>query len=661
MRQSVVGLLAHVDAGKTTLAEALLFCGGAIRKAGRVDHGDAHLDFESVERERGITVFSKQAVVERDGVRLMLLDAPGHVDFGAEAERTLQVLDLAVLVVGANDGVQGHTETLWRLLSRYEVPTVLFVNKTDLVASDRSVLFEELSRRLGAGIVDMTSPEDPATQEALALQDETALDELLEAGALGEGTVRSLVMGRKAFPCLFGSALRMTGVDGLLDLLAALAPERAWPAAFGARVYKVSHGARGERIAWLRVTGGTLRAKEVLDGVTRAGERWVDKVDQLRVYQGSRFDVVREVPAGQVCAATGLAHVLPGDGLGFEAAGPSPVLAPVLDYAVLPQGCDAHAVHLALRRMAEEDPLLGVAYDEHAQEVRVQLMGSVQLEVVRDRLLEQDGLRVGFGPGSILYKETIADAVAGVGHFEPLRHYAEVHLLLEPLERGAGVEFGTCCLEDDLDRNWQRLILTNAMEREHLGVLVGAPLTDVRVTLVAGRAHPKHTEGGDFRQATYRAIRQGLMQAQGVLLEPWYRYELGVPASKVGRALADLQRMEAQFDPPVVEGEWATLEGVAPVATMRDYALQVSAYTGGRGHLFLEPAGYDRCHDADEVVAAAAYDPEADLPNTPDSVFCSHGAGYTVKWKEVGEHAHVHPDPARRRPWRAADASFFSA
>lgn len=661
MRQAVVGLLAHVDAGKTTLAEALLYRGGVVRRAGRVDHGDTYLDFDPIERDRGITVFSKQMVIERDDVRLMFLDTPGHVDFCAEAERTLQVLDLAVLVVGANDGVQGHTRTLWRLLGRYEVPTVVFVNKMDLAGADDVDVLGELQSRLDAACYDYAHANVPAVQEQLATSDDDALEEYLEDGVVSAERVRGLVWARKAFPCLFGSALHMEGVEALLDVLEELALPTAVEGAFGAHVYKVGRGARGERVSFLKVTSGVLRAKALLEGATPLGESWSQKVDQLRLYNGEKFEVVGEVPAGWVCAATGLSQVVPGDGLGVAAGARPPALAPVLDYRVEPKDCDVHAVYVALRELAEEDPQLGVVWSEELQEVRVRLMGTIQQEVVQRLLAERHGLAVGFGPGSILYQETIVAPVVGVGHFEPLRHYAEVHLLLEPLPRGSGVVFGTCCSEDDLDRNWQRLILTNAMERPHRGVLTGAPITDMRVTLVAGRAHAKHTEGGDFRQATYRAIRQGLMQATSELLEPWYRYELEVPASTVGRALADLQRMAARFGAPQIEGEIARLAGEAPVATMRDYALQVSAYTGGLGGLHLELAGYEPCHNAPEVIEEVAYDPEADLPNTPDSVFCSHGAGYTVKWMDVPEHAHVRPDSSRYRPWRAADAAFFSA
>ena len=663
MRQAVVGLLAHVDAGKTTLAEALLYRSGTIRVAGRVDHGDAHLDFEPVERERGITVHAKQMAVTHGDARLMFLDAPGHVDFSAEAERTLQALDLAVLVVGANDGVQGHTMTLWRLLAQHEVPCVVFVNKTDLAGFDRDALLDQLVRRLDESCVDWASRCDPSVAEALATSDERALDEFLETGELSEGTLRSLVRERCAFPCLFGSALRMEGVDDLLDLLAWLADDRTADEGrpFAARVYRVSHDDRGERIAWLRVTGGLLHAKETLEGVTAAGERWVDKVSQLRTYHGQKFEVVREVPAGWVCAATGLAHVLPGDALGAEPDAGKPQLAPVLDYRVEPHDCDVHAVYEAMRELAEEDPLLATSWNEELQEVRVRLMGVVQQEVVQRTLLERHGLSIGFGPGSILYRETISAPVEGIGHFEPLRHYAEAQLLLEPLPAGSGMEYGTVCSEDDLDRNWQRLILTHCMERQHKGVLIGAPLTDVRMTLLAGRAHAKHTEGGDFRQATYRAIRQGLMQAESVLLEPWYRFELEVPQDKVGRALADLQRFGARFEPPEIAGDEARMTGEAPVSELRDYALQVSAYTAGHGRLSLELAGYEPCHDAQRVIEEAGYDPEADLAHTPDSVFCSHGAGYTVTWQEVADHAHVKDDPARHRPWRPADATFFSS
>lgn len=641
MRRAVVGLLAHVDAGKTTLAEALMYATGAIRTQGRVDHGDAHLDFDPIERDRGITVFSKLAQVEYGDLHITLLDTPGHVDFSAEMERTLQVLDLAILVVGANDGVTGHTKTLWRLLARHGIPTVLFVNKMDLSGFGRPELMEVLSSRLDDGCFDLASLDDADIQEKLALSSESTLDEFFENGALSHESVRTLVASRKAFPCVFGSALRMDGIQDLLDALSLFAWQPAWRDEFSARVYKVAHTERGEREAWLKVTGGTLRAKSMVGGTLPSGEAWSNKIDQVRIYQGSRFEIAREVPAGEVCAVTGLAGVLPGDGLGAQEPGDAPMLVPVLDYRVVPCGCDAHAIHQALRVLCDEDPLLGVEWSEELQEVRLQLMGAIQQEIVQRQLRDRFGLEVEFGPGSVLYKETIEEPATGIGHFEPLRHYAEVHVRLEPTGPGTGVTACSECSEDELARNWQRLILTHVFERTHRGVLTGAPLTDVRVVLVAGRAHPKHTEGGDFRQATYRAIRQALMGARSVLLEPWYRFLLEVPADKIGRALADLQRMSARFDAPEVAGEEARIEGAAPVSQIRDYSLQVSAYSSGKGHLSLEFGGYEPCHNAQEVIDAAAYDPEADLPHTPDSVFCSHGAGYTVKWYDVPAYAHV--------------------
>lgn len=677
MKQAVIGLLAHVDAGKTTLAEAMLYRAGAIRRQGRVDHGDAHLDTDAMERERGITIFSKQTALDYAGAHLMLLDAPGHVDFSAEAERTLRALDYAILVVGANDGVQGHTETLWDLLERYGVPAFVFVNKTDLVSDGAAGMLEDLKAHLSAGCLDgralaravegagtAADGRDAAVIEDAAATDEEALEEYLASDGLAPATIRRLVAERRVFPCFAGSALHGTGVDELLDGICALIGEKRWPTEFAARVYKVSRSSRGERLAWLKVTGGILRAKMLVSGVDR-GAAWEEKVDQVRIYDADQFRTVSEVPAGQVCAVTGLSHVEPGSPLGAEPPGERAVLAPVLSYQVLTGDADVSTVVRALRELADEDPLLGVTWHEHLQEVHVQLMGAVQREVLQETLAERFGLAVDFGPGGILYRETVADTFEGIGHFEPLRHYAEAHLLIEPLARGAGVEVGTRAGEDDLDRNWQRLILTHVLEREHLGVLTGSPLTDVRITLLGGRAHAKHTEGGDFRQATYRALRQGLMRARDagacVLMEPWYRFRLAVPADKIGRALADAQRMGAEFDPPRIDGDRAVLEGAAPAAEMRSYGLEVSGYSGGRGRLALEYDGYRPCHNADEVIEQAAYDPEADLANTPDSVFCSHGAGYTVKWFDVPEKAHVTIDPARLRPWRAADAAFFSA
>ncbi len=667
MRQAVVGLLAHVDAGKTTLAESMLATAGAIRSPGRVDSGSSHLDTDAMERERGITIFSASASLDWADAHIMLLDAPGHVDFSAEAERTLAALDYAILVVGANDGVQGHTETLWDLLSRHEVPTLVFVNKCDLENPGREGLLAELASRLSPGCVDASAllAGDSGAAEDAASTDEAALEEYLETGALAAGTLRRLVAGRAVFPVFFGAALRDDGVRELLDGMCALLAERSWPGAFAARVYRVSRGTRGERLAWVKVTGGTLRAKTQVTGMGRRGEPWAEKINEVRLYQGASFETVAEVPAGRICAVTGLSHVVPGSALGAEPEGARPLLAPVLSYRVIPEpGADASALVRALRELADEDPMLGVTWQEQLQEAHVQLMGEVQQDVIAELLRERYGFAVTFGPGGILYKETVTAPAEGVGHFEPLRHYAEVRLLVEPLPRGSGVEFGTRCPVDDLDLNWQRLILTNAMERDHLGVLAGAPLTDVRITLLAGRAHAKHTEGGDFRQATYRAVRQALMGARErgecQLLEPWYRLRLVVPAERVGRALADLTRMAAVFDAPTASGDVASITGEVPASEVGEYALEVARYTGGRGRLSLELAGYRSCHDADEVAAAAAYDPEADLPNTPDSVFCSHGAGHTVKWRDVPAAAHTVADAARLRPYRPADAAFFS-
>ena len=658
MRQTVVGILAHVDAGKTTLAEAMLFDAGTIRTCGRVDRGDSHLDTDLMERDRGITIFSSQAALVHAGTAITLVDSPGHVDFSAEAERTLAALDLAVLVVGANDGIQGHTRTLWRLLERHGIPTIIFANKVDLLPdagslAEKNALVAALRAKLSEGCL----PIEELTGEAAAMTDETALEEFLETGELSDATTRRLFAERHVFPCLFGSALKNEGVAELLDAIAKLAPDRAWPGEFAARVYRVSRGDRGERITWLKITGGELHARQQVNGVAD-GIPWSEKINELRIYTGSRFEPISNASAGGVCAVTGLSHVRPGDALGAEPAPERPTLAPVLTYGVLTGGADIHTILSALRELAEEDPMLAVSWDEHLQEIRLRLMGAVQLEVVRDLMARRFGLDIDFGPGSILYKETISRPVMGIGHFEPLRHYAEVHLRLDPAPRGSGVTFGSECSEDDLDRNWQRLILTNAQERELVGVLTGAPVTDVRITLVGGRAHLKHTEGGDFRQATYRAMRQALMTARELgecmLLEPWYAFELELPTGKVGRAMSDLTRMSARFGSPEQMGDEARLTGEVPASELGDYALQLAEYTSGQGRISLEFSGYEPCHDSQHVIEEAGYDPEADLPNTPDSVFCSHGAGYTVKWHEVPEHAHVEVDPSRLRPWRSA-------
>ena len=634
MKKLVVGILAHVDAGKTTLSEALLYRSGALRKLGRVDHRDAFLDTDAIERERGITIFSKQAVLSLGDTEVALLDTPGHVDFSAEAGRTRRVLDCAILVISGTDGVQARTRTLWRLLERYGVPTFLFVNKMDLAGADRDAVLTELKRRLDGGCVDFSAPPEAWAEEA-AVCDEGVLERYLDTGSVTDRDVTAMIRQRKLFPCFFGSALKVEGVDDFLTALARYAPVPDYPADFGARVFKVARDAQGARLTYLKVTGGTLRVKAVL---TEDGE----KADQLRVYSGAKFKTVEEAPAGTVCAVTGLSHTLPGDGLGFETNWSGPILEPVLTYQVeLTDGTDPQTALQRLRQLEEEDPQLHVVWNEQSRQIHIQLMGEVQMEILRRRLRERFGMEVEFGEGAICYRETIANAVEGIGHFEPLRHYAEVHLLLEPAPRGSGLMLAADCPTDELDLNWQRLILTHLAEKPHLGVLTGSPITDMKITLVAGRAHVKHTEGGDFRQATYRAVRQGLMQAESVLLEPWYDFRLELPAEQVGRAMSDLQRMNGETAPPETFGEETVLTGSAPVAALRGYAAEVTAYTRGRGRLLCTPAGYRPCANQTEVVEAVGYDPERDVDNTPDSVFCGHGAGYTVKWNEVPAHAHV--------------------
>ena len=741
MKRIVAGIVAHVDAGKTTLSEALLYRTGEIRKLGRVDHGDAFLDTNSLEKARGITIFAHQALVEHGDLRLTLLDTPGHVDFAAETERVLRVLDYAILVVSGTDGVQGHTETLWRLLARYGVPTFIFVNKCDADGFDRDAILAQLRKRLSDAVYPLPSASGFAGDdvvpladltEDIATLDETAMNEYLENESLSVDRLRAMIASRALFPVYFGSALKLDGVEEFLDGLETFTRERTWPSTFGARVFKVAHDGQHNRMTWLRVTGGALKAKEVVSSsaTSPAGEgdesEWSEKVDQVRVYNGAKFETVTEVPAGSVCAVTGLTQTFPGEGLGAEPDAESPSLQPVLTYTVLPAGAEIngsymaggakhevdgvadstrgktghsadgrnerdegnspvdpeetveqtplesrpqfddltlHKVIAALRELEDEDPLLHVVWVERLAEIHVQLMGAVQLEIIQQTLHDRFGLDVSFGPGSILYRETITAPIEGIGHFEPLRHYAEAHILLEPGEPGSGITVASALSENDLDRNWQRLILTHLTEREHLGVLVGAPLADIKMTLVAGKAHLKHTEGGDFRQATYRAIRQGLMEARaGIsgnpetpvaerpditgegncrLLEPWYQFRLEVPSDMIGRAMSDIQRMSGTFDSPTMDGEYAVIEGGAPVSEMRDYAMDVSQYTHGHGRFSAMFGGYRPCHDTEQVIKAAGYDSESDLDNTPDSVFCAHGAGYPVKWYKVPEFAHV--------------------
>ena len=645
-KQLVIGILAHVDSGKTTLSEALLYGTGTIRKLGRVDHKDAFLDTDALEKARGITIFSKQALFTAGNTDFTLLDTPGHVDFSTETERTLQVLDYAVLVISGTDGVQSHTETLWRLLRRYHIPTFVFVNKMDLPGPGREALLTQLNRRLGDGFVDFGA-EQADRDEALALCDERLMETMLDRGILTDTDLIPAIARRHVFPCWFGSALKLQGVDALVEGLDRYTRPAPALEAFGAKVFKVSQDEQGNRLTWLRVTGGVLKVKAQLTGEAD-GEPWAEKANQLRLYSGAKFTLAECIGPGQVCAVTGLTKARPGEGLGAERDSDLPVLEPVLSYQVLlPEGADVHAALGKLHRLEEEEPQLHVVWNETLGEIHVQLMGEIQLEVLKSLLAERYGLEVSFGPGGILYKETITEAMEGVGHYEPLRHYAEVHLKLEPLPRGSGMQFAADCREEVLDKNWQRLGLTHLEEKQHLGVLIGAPLTDVKITLIAGRAHLKHTEGGDFRQATYRAVRQGLMMADRIhktqLLEPWYAFRLELPSDNVGRAMNDIQNMGGSFDPPETgaDGDTTLLTGTAPASTMRSYPMEVVGYTRGRGHLTLTLDGYRPCHNAAEVIEAAGYEPEHDLDNPADSVFCAHGAGFVVPWEQVRSHMHV--------------------
>ena len=629
-----MGLLAHVDAGKTTLSEGMLYLSGRIRDMGRVDHGSAFLDTYGLERERGITIFSKQAVFAWKDRDITLLDTPGHADFSAEMERVLQVLDCAVLVISAADGVQSHTVTLWRLLRRYEIPTFIFVNKMDREDADRERLMEELRKKLGESCVDMeAAPEERL--ESLAVCDERMLEEYLESGEIRRELIRRGVSERKVFPCWFGSALKATGIEKLLDGITEYMEEKRYPDQFGAKVYKIARDDQGNRLTYLKVTGGRLNVKETLDGVE-------GKVNQIRIYSGAKYEMVSQVEAGRVCAVTGLEGTYPGQGIGGESASALPVLEPVLTYCVeLPDGCDAHVMLKNLRQLEEEEPELHVVWEDRLSEIHVQLMGEVQTEVLQRLVKERFGVLIEFGEGNIVYKETIASPVEGVGHFEPLRHYAEVHLLLEPGERGSGMQFASDCSEDILDRNWQRLILTHLEEKEHKGALTGSAVTDMKITLLTGRAHQKHTEGGDFRQATYRAVRQGLRKAEGVLLEPYYEFRMELPLELVGRAMTDIQRMNGEFKGPETENNLAVLTGQAPVSEMRGYQKEFTAYTGGYGRMSCVLKGYGLCHNPEEVIERIGYQADEDVENTADSVFCAHGAGFIVPWYEVEDRMHV--------------------
>ena len=636
-KRTVIGILAHVDAGKTTLAESILYLTGNIRSLGRVDHGNTFLDTDEMERKRGITIFSKQAEVtltsEEEVLPVTFMDTPGHVDFSAEMERTLQILDYAILVINGMDGIQGHVLTLWKLLKRYGIPMFLFVNKMDQDGCDRGKLLDELQERLSEGCVPFDIEKDAAWQENLAMCSEGLMEQYLENGEVTEEEIRVAIAERKVFPCFFGSALKITGVDTLLSGLVKWTRKKSYPKEFGARVFKISRDEKGNRLTHVKLTGGTLKVKELI------GE---EKVDQLRLYSGVSYRTETEVTAGEVCAVTGLETTYAGQGLGREESLDKPVLAPVLNYRlVLPQGAEPHVVYRKLREIEEEEPLLHLLWEEQTKSIHAQVMGEVQIEVLKNVIKERLGLSVEFGTGCIVYKETIAEAVEGVGHFEPLRHYAEAHILLEPGERGSGIIVAADVSEDVLDKNWQRLIMTHLAEKQHKGVLIGAPVTDIKLTVIGGRAHKKHTEGGDFREATYRAVRQGLKKAKSVLLEPVYEFRLEIPMDAVGRAMTDIGKMQGKFSDPVMHGGHAVLEGTAPVATMQEYPKEVAAYTKGEGRIFLSAGGYAECHNAEEVIADTGYDSEADIYNPTGSVFCAHGAGFVVPWDEVENYMHV--------------------
>ena len=633
-----IGLLAHVDAGKTTLSESMLYLSGRIRQQGRVDHGNAYLDTYELERARGITIFSKQAELVFGELEVTLLDTPGHVDFSAEMERTLRVLDYAILVINGADGVQGHTETLWKLLKQYRIPAFLFINKMDQNGTDAEKLLEELRVKLSGSCIRFGEAEDSEEfLENVAMAEEQVLETYLEHGTIERGEISRLIWERKVFPCYLGSALKNIGVKEFLAGLECYAKERSYPEEFGAKVYKIARDPQGNRLTYLKVTGGVLKVRDLI--------RYQDveeKVSQIRIYSGEKYDAVQEVRAGRVCAVTGLTKTYPGEGLGAEPPSEGPVLTPVLNYQlILPEGCDTHGMLLKLRQLEEEDPELHIVWNEELGEIHAQLMGEVQTEILQSMIRERFQTEVTFGPGNIVYKETIKRPAEGVGHFEPLRHYAEVHLLLEPGESGSGLVFAADCSEDVLDRNWQRLILTHLAEKEHRGVLTGSAITDMKITLVAGRAHLKHTEGGDFRQATYRAVRQGLKSTESVLLEPYYEFRMEIPAEFVGRALTDIQRMAGEFQTPDTEGDFAVITGSAPVSEMRDYQLEVTSYTKGRGRLFCTLKGYAPCHNAEEVIEQIGYDSEGDLDNPTGSVFCAHGAGFHVSWDQVPDHMHL--------------------
>lgn len=669
MRKLVIGILAHVDAGKTTLAESLLYKTGSIRKLGRVDHKNAFLDTYELEKERGITIFSKQAVFSYKDLNITLLDTPGHVDFSAEMERTLQVLDYAILVISGSEGIQGHTETLWQMLSRYRIPTFIFINKMDLDGADRQELMMALKKSLSEGCVDFSSDQDTELfMENLAIFDEKILNHYIDYGIIDVKDIAGLIYGRRVFPCYYGSALKQDGIEEFLEGIRTYTLIKRYADSFGAKVYKIARDEQGNRLTFMKITGGSLKVKMAVSN-RKAGDEghndladdeakeiWEEKVDQIRIYSGTRYETQDEVEAGDICAVTGLSKTYPGQGLGIEKDLDMEILKPVLNYQlILPEGYNAFRMLSQLRELEEEDPTLHIVWNERLEEIHIQLMGEVQIEILQNIIKERFGVEVGFGVGNILYKETILQPVVGVGHFEPLRHYAEVHLLMEPLAAGSGLVFESKCSEDVLDRSWQRLILTHLAEKEHIGVLTGSPITDIKITLIAGRAHLKHTVGGDFRQATYRAIRQGLKKTDCILLEPYYSFRLKVPSDNIGRAMNDIQNMKGNFEHPAINGDTAVLVGNVPVATISGYHLKVNAYTRGRGSLHCTLAGYQPCHNEEEVIARIGYDCELDPDNPTGSVFCSHGSGFIVDWDRVEEYMHIENSMKELFPAKATD------
>ena len=635
----VLGILAHVDSGKTTLAESILYKSGIIRKIGRVDHKDTFLDHYDVERTRGITVFSKQAQFCVGEKEICLLDTPGHVDFSTEMERTLQVLDYAILVISSADGVQGHTMTLWHLLKRHHIPVFLFINKMDQPGAVRERVLDEIQKQLDTSCIDFGScmKPDPEFYDSVAMCDEQLMEEFLVSEKIETCNIRNAIMQRKIFPCLFGSALKQEGVDELLKVLDYFMQDKDYPEEFGARIFKIAHDEQNNRLTYMKITGGSLKVKAVLSNGT-----WSEKADQLRIYSGNQYKAVNEVCAGMICVVTGLKNTFSGEGIGIEDKIEIPVLEPALNYKIiLPPECNVHEFYKRLCILDEEDPQLHVVWNEQLNEIHIQIMGEVQIEVLKNLILDRFHVAVAFGTGNIIYKETVVEPVVGIGHFEPLRHYAEVHLLIEPLERGSGLEFVSRCSEDILDKNWQRLILTHLEEKKHIGVLMGAEITDMRISVISGRAHQKHTEGGDFRQATYRAVRNGMKKSKSILLEPFYAFRIEVPQELIGRVMSDIQQRNGKFESPCIENGMAVLQGTAPVVCMRDYQLEINSFSHGKGKIFCTLKGYDLCHNAEKVISENAYDSENDTENPTGSIFCAHGAGYYVDWNRVADFAHV--------------------